>query len=82
MTEENKKTEEKQEAAVPQGVAPAQPAVPEKPKEAPKTRPTNCAQCNKAFQQRRWYYRNGRFFCNKRCWQSAQKKAEQPAQAA
>lgn len=38
----------------------------EKPK---KERPTNCAVCNKAFKHKLWYYKNSRYFCNKRCWE-------------
>ncbi|MBU4377014.1 MAG: hypothetical protein KKD29_05995 [Candidatus Omnitrophica bacterium] len=34
-----------------------------------KERPTNCAACNKAFKHKLWHYRNGKYFCNKRCWE-------------
>lgn len=34
-----------------------------------KERPTNCAVCNKAFKHKRWYYKNGKYFCTKRCWE-------------
>jgi len=44
-------------------------------------RPTACASCTKRLSKKQWYYRNGQFFCSKRCWKTAQEKAttEQPA---
>jgi hypothetical protein len=74
--------------------APAAPAAPatgtppaqEKPKEAAKprgkaARPTNCAACNKSIKKTRWYYRNGKSYCTKTCWQAAVKKAKEAAKA-
>ncbi|MBI4432141.1 MAG: hypothetical protein HY592_01480 [Candidatus Omnitrophica bacterium] len=29
-------------------------------------RPTNCAQSNKRIRRKDWYYRNGKFFANKK----------------
>lgn len=29
---------------------------------------TNCLACNKPLKKIRRYYRNGKFFCTKRCW--------------
>lgn len=38
-------------------------------KEAKATeRPTNCMKCNKRLQRKRWYYRNGGYYCSRRCW--------------
>jgi hypothetical protein len=33
-----------------------------------KEKPTNCVSCNQSFKHKRWYYKNGKFFCSKRCW--------------
>lgn len=47
-------------------------------------RPTACASCGKRLSRKQWYYRNGQFFCKKRCWGTAQEKAkeEQASKAA
>lgn len=39
-----------------------------------KEKPSNCASCNKSIKNKRWYYRNGKFYCTKTCWQEASKK--------
>ncbi|MDD3905072.1 MAG: hypothetical protein PHS46_00900 [Candidatus Omnitrophica bacterium] len=41
-------------------------------------KPANCAACNKSIKNKRWYYRNGKFYCSKRCWQTASEK-DKPA---
>lgn len=42
---------------------------------APKReRPSNCAGCNKSIKKKRWYYRNGKYYCTKRCWKNTLKK--------
>lgn len=38
-------------------------------------RATNCASCNKRLVRKKQYYRNGAYFCNKRCWNTATDKA-------
>ena len=38
-----------------------------KPKKK-KSRPTNCAQSNKRIRRKDWYYRNGKFFSNKKAF--------------
>ena len=48
------------------------------PKAEPKAavkieRPANCAACNKSI-KKKWYYRNGKYFCSKRCWKGTIKK--------
>jgi len=48
--------------------AEAKPAAKEEAKKK-KERPTNCAVCNKAFKHKHWYYKNGKYFCTKRCWE-------------
>ena len=34
-----------------------------------KSRPTNCAQSNKRIRRKDWYYRGGKYFANKQCYQ-------------
>lgn len=34
-------------------------------------KPTNCMKCNKRLQRKAWYYRNGGYYCSKRCWKLA-----------
>ncbi|MBI4356039.1 MAG: hypothetical protein HY597_06305 [Candidatus Omnitrophica bacterium] len=51
-------------APAPAGAAAAVPA-------AKAQRPTNCAQCNKRLSRKAWYFRNGKYFCTKRCWKDA-----------
>jgi hypothetical protein len=58
-----------------QAPAPGSPAAAEK-KEAPKKeKPANCEGCKKSIKKKRWYYRDGKYYCTKRCWTSAVKKA-------
>ena len=68
----------------PKAEAPAAPAEPAKAPEAKKKeevtieKPANCASCNKSIKNKRWYYRNGKYYCSKRCWQTASKKEKAP----
>jgi hypothetical protein len=32
------------------------------------SRPATCANCGKRLTRKSWYYRNGKHFCKKRCW--------------
>ncbi len=49
---------------------------------APKLeKPSNCSSCNKSIKKKRWYYRNGKFFCTKRCWSKTIKKEEKKEEA-
>lgn len=41
-----------------------------------KTRPSNCVNCNKKLSKKSWYYRNGNYFCNKKCYQKYVSKKE------
>ena len=43
-----------------------------------KEKPSNCAGCNKSIKKKRWYYRNGKYYCTKRCWKNALSKEEKP----
>lgn len=36
--------------------------------------PANCSVCNKVIKKIRWYYREGKYYCTKRCWMTAKKK--------
>jgi len=49
--------------------------------EAKKEKPSNCAGCNKSTKKKRWYYRNGNFYCTHRCWKSTLKKEAKPEEA-
>lgn len=66
-------------ASAPDAGAAAKPA-PAAP-EVKKEKPSNCAACNKSIKKKRWYYRDGKFFCTKRCWQSKVKKESSAAES-
>ncbi|MFH1854230.1 MAG: hypothetical protein ABH815_02850 [Candidatus Omnitrophota bacterium] len=38
-------------------------------------KPANCMKCNKRLKRKTWYYRNGGYYCGKRCWELASKAA-------
>ena len=38
---------------------------------AKRVRATNCTQCNKRLNRKTQYYRNGKYFCSKRCWKDS-----------
>lgn len=60
-------------APAPVDVAPAKD---EKKAAAPvkQEKPANCAGCKKSIKNKRWYYRNGKYYCTKRCWSTTNKK--------
>ncbi|MCX5701543.1 MAG: hypothetical protein NTW64_00975 [Candidatus Omnitrophica bacterium] len=37
---------------------------------------TNCLACNKPIKKLKRYYRNGKFYCNKKCWRKTLKAKE------
>jgi hypothetical protein len=37
---------------------------------------TNCLACNKPLKKVRIYYRDGKFYCTKRCWKDFLEKAK------
>jgi len=37
---------------------------------------TNCLGCNKPLKKLRSYYRNGKFYCTKKCWLKIAKKKD------
>ena len=42
-------------------------------------RAATCASCGKRLNRKQWYYRNGKYFCKKRCWVTESEKAQQEA---
>lgn len=51
-----------------------------KPKEGKTKRPSTCKHCNKKLSKKKWYYRNGNYFCSKKCWKEFDKKQREEAQ--
>lgn len=37
---------------------------------------TNCPSCNKLIKKLKRYYRNGKFYCSKKCWRTFCDKAK------
>ncbi|MCX5678199.1 MAG: hypothetical protein NTY76_03725 [Candidatus Omnitrophica bacterium] len=68
--------------ASPAAAAPAE-AKEEKKEAAPvvKEKPANCAGCKKSIKNKRWYYRNGKYYCTKRCWGTTNKKPAKTEEA-
>ncbi len=47
-----------------------------------KSQPTNCVQSNKRIRRKDWYYRDGKYFANKKCFKLfAVQEAEKAAKA-
>ena len=47
------------------------------------TRAATCTSCGKRLNRKQWYYRNGKYFCKKRCWvKEAEKAAGEAAEKA
>lgn len=38
---------------------------------------TNCIACNKPIKKIKRYYRDGKFYCSKKCWRTAKEKAKE-----
>lgn len=38
---------------------------------------TNCLACSKPIRKIKRYYRNGKFYCNKKCWRAYIKKSKE-----
>lgn len=46
--------------------------------EAEQEKQSNCLACGKPIKRIKRYYRDGKFFCNKKCWKkSSQEKKEE-----
>ena len=43
------------------------------------TRAATCSSCSKRLTRKHWYYRNGTYYCKKRCWVTEQEKAAKDA---
>lgn len=39
------------------------------------TKSAACTSCGKRLNRKQWYYRNGAYFCKRRCWETEQAKA-------
>jgi hypothetical protein len=44
------------------------------------TRAASCSSCSKRLNRKQWYYRNGKYYCKKRCWVTENEKAATEAQ--
>lgn len=44
-------------------------------------RSATCTSCGKRLSRKQWYYRNGHYYCKKRCWVTAAQKASAEAPA-
>ncbi|MCX5666328.1 MAG: hypothetical protein NT036_04705 [Candidatus Omnitrophica bacterium] len=53
-----------------------------KPEEKKKEKPSNCAACKKSIKKKRYYYRNGKYFCTQRCFKTTVVKASPEAKDA
>ncbi len=43
-------------------------------------RPSSCSVCGKRLNRKQWYYRNGRYYCKRRCWETERAKGPQAAE--
>jgi len=43
------------------------------------TRAAACVSCGKRLNRKQWYYRNGKYFCKRRCWVTESEKAAKEA---
>ena len=39
------------------------------------TKAAACTSCGKRLNRKQWYYRNGKYFCKRRCWVKESEKA-------
>ncbi len=46
-------------------------------KEPAQEKQANCLACNKPIKKLKRYYRNGKFYCNKKCWRKSLKPKEE-----
>lgn len=42
-------------------------------------RAATCTSCGKRLTRKSWYYRNGKYFCKRRCWDTEREKAAKEA---
>ena len=43
------------------------------------TRAAACTSCGKRLNRKQWYYRNGKYFCKRRCWVKESEKVAKDA---
>ncbi|MFH1594160.1 MAG: hypothetical protein ABID09_05650 [Candidatus Omnitrophota bacterium] len=55
-------------------VAPEKPKKPDMKPVSKADRPRECGVCNKSI-KKQWFYRDGKFFCGKRCWKKSKAEA-------
>ena len=47
------------------------------------TKAAACTSCGKRLNRKQWYYRNGKYFCKRRCWvKESEKTATEAAEKA
>jgi hypothetical protein len=76
VPEETKAPEKKEapeEKKAPEKKPEPKPAAPPPPEKT--ERPKECVSCGKDI-QKRWYYREGKYYCGKGCWKKAKKEAK------
>jgi hypothetical protein len=39
---------------------------------------TNCLACNKPIKKLKRYYKDGKYYCNKKCWKQFKSKEKEP----
>lgn len=69
MTEQTKTPE--------QEVKPKPEAKPKQEAKPKAEKQTNCLACNKPIRKLKRYYRNGKFYCSKKCWRDYIKKSKE-----
>lgn len=47
------------------------------PKPAAVEKQTNCLACNKPIRKLKHYYRDGKFYCSKKCWKAYKEKTKE-----
>ena len=81
MSEEEKKEEKKPEVKPEAKAVEAAPAAPAAatataaPAVTKPQRPGTCCSCNKNLKRKTWFYRNSKWYCTKRCFNTAKEKA-------
>ena len=68
MIPEEAKEEAKQDTSGQQEKTPST-----KQAKAPEEKQTNCLACGKPIRKIKRYYRNGKFYCSKKCWRKTKK---------
>lgn len=74
-------TEKAEQAAGAAAKAPEQPApaAAKVPAAQKKEKPDKCEQCSKPLSRMKWYYRDGGYYCTRRCWKEFRAKRQAEA---